>query len=420
MRLRRWHRTPLVLLVAGHLLLVAYPVEGGPLRDCLFGSSSPEVPSVSAYALPTTTYYAGPPSYAVSASRMPGPTITAGYGSCGQTAGVGQTAYSAYCSPTVVYQPPAAVCCPTPVVAAPRTYYRTTWKRVPVTRYEPTTAADPITGCPVTVMKPCTTYTWQPVRRRCGLLARLLGLCDSVPAVPVNVAYPSYVSSPAPCIVEPGCGVTGLPDAGTGAFPPDSGAPYYDPGPVPATPTPGSLAPASPPTLEPRTVPGGASEAPEPADTRPSLLPGTPGSGSASGSPSPNVDNPTRSSSRTSETSTRKADLGRFRPDMAPARPSGPTVPLPSTGQATTPPKETPKPAPVPGPDATPTRRDENSTPELLNPQDRVTSRHAQPAWAHTAISWPRPRSAPTRDDEPVTQRSHAPVDDSGWYSIAP
>lgn len=43
----------------------------------------------------------------------------------------------------------------------PQTAYRTTWKQVPVTQYKPVTNSDPCTGCTVTCMKPCTTYTYQ-------------------------------------------------------------------------------------------------------------------------------------------------------------------------------------------------------------------------------------------------------------------
>ena len=45
-----------------------------------------------------------------------------------------------------------------------RDSYRTCYKRVPVTQYRPVTNSDPCTGCTVTCMKPCTTYTYQVQR----------------------------------------------------------------------------------------------------------------------------------------------------------------------------------------------------------------------------------------------------------------
>ena len=55
--------------------------------------------------------------------------------------------------------------CQRPVVQyMPQTFYRTTWARVPVTTYRPVVSADPCTGCRTTVMRPCTSYTWQARR----------------------------------------------------------------------------------------------------------------------------------------------------------------------------------------------------------------------------------------------------------------
>lgn len=52
-------------------------------------------------------------------------------------------------------------CSRTVVNYVPYTAYRTAYKRVPVTQYRPETNTDPCTGCVVTCMKPCTTYTYQ-------------------------------------------------------------------------------------------------------------------------------------------------------------------------------------------------------------------------------------------------------------------
>ena len=56
------------------------------------------------------------------------------------------------------------VCSRTVVNYVPVTAYRTAWNRVPVTQYRPVTNSDPCTGCTVTCMRPCTSYTWQMKR----------------------------------------------------------------------------------------------------------------------------------------------------------------------------------------------------------------------------------------------------------------
>ncbi len=52
-------------------------------------------------------------------------------------------------------------CSRTVVNYVPYTAYRSSWCRVPVTQYKPVTHSDPCTGCTVTCMKPCTSYSWQ-------------------------------------------------------------------------------------------------------------------------------------------------------------------------------------------------------------------------------------------------------------------
>lgn len=56
------------------------------------------------------------------------------------------------------------VCSRTVVNYVPTTAYRTNWKQVPVTQYRAQTSSDPCTGCSVTCMRPCTSYTWQMQR----------------------------------------------------------------------------------------------------------------------------------------------------------------------------------------------------------------------------------------------------------------
>lgn len=61
---------------------------------------------------------------------------------------------------------PADPCCAPPQVSqtvnyVPQTCYRTQYVTVPVTTYRPVTGRDPCTGCPVTCMRPATSYVQQ-------------------------------------------------------------------------------------------------------------------------------------------------------------------------------------------------------------------------------------------------------------------
>ena len=76
----------------------------------------------------------------------------------------------------------------------PQVRYRTVWASVPVTVYRPTTSSNPATGCTVTCMRPCTTYTWQARR---------------VPYTAYQPLYTTYttvaVTTPAPVILGGQC-----------------------------------------------------------------------------------------------------------------------------------------------------------------------------------------------------------------------
>ena len=52
-------------------------------------------------------------------------------------------------------------CQRTVVNYVPYTAYRTSWECVPVTSYRPQSNTDPCTGCTVTCMRPCTTYSYR-------------------------------------------------------------------------------------------------------------------------------------------------------------------------------------------------------------------------------------------------------------------
>lgn len=55
-------------------------------------------------------------------------------------------------------------CSRTVVNYVPQTAFRTEYKQIPVTQYRPVTSTDPCTGCTVTCMRPCTTFTLQAQR----------------------------------------------------------------------------------------------------------------------------------------------------------------------------------------------------------------------------------------------------------------
>lgn len=405
-----------------------------------------------------TTYYRGSyvpaqPAAGYSANYAPGAAVTyhtvaprvtsyygnsalQGTGSCQSCAAPASTCGT----PTVVYQSPEIMCGPAPVACPPQqpsrmclgsclgrgappatvspvrpTYYRTTWKRVPVTRYRPVTSADPVTGCQVTVMKACTTYSWQPERRRCGFFARLFGRCDPGPAAsacPPDPCAVQCVPSPSCCTPSPSCCAPATPGV---AVPIPAGSPYYAPG--PAAPAPGSsvMPPSSgaAPSLAPQDMtPGGN----EPANVQPSLVPGEPGSG---------IRAPLQGSNSRWESdvpAAAESGSGLAGPEMsepqqaasAPLR-LGRPVPLPPRGGPSANPTR-PQPNPVPDPDAAPVNNhDDSNAPQLLAPRDRVASLGTDQAWAYTTIAWPQNQTTPRREVVPVAE----PLDDSGWYSIA-
>ena len=149
-------RRPLDELRAGHSRAGAYPAT----------TSSP-----MAYAATTSA----PMAYAPTTSAPMGyePSAAAGYAvttsaacDCGST----QPATVSY-APAQTVQPYAA-----PQAAErncffdtqPTVRYKTSWVRVPVTYYRPTTGVDPATGCPTTSLQACSSYQWQIQQRPTG------------------------------------------------------------------------------------------------------------------------------------------------------------------------------------------------------------------------------------------------------------
>ena len=184
------------------------------------------------------------------------------------------------CPPAVVVQPQPSFwqrlgsCWSSPRVTAPApSYYQTNWKKVPVTSYRPVVSTDPVTGCPVTVMRPCTTYEWQPQRRTTGIFDWLCGRRDP-PVVQVPYCAPTMCCGPPECVVsgiDCGCTGTTVPSGTpTPAAPTPAPAPYYAP-PPPA----GMVMPPSGPAPSPAAVPQGVppTQPPAAADTRPTLKP---------------------------------------------------------------------------------------------------------------------------------------------------
>ncbi len=417
----------------------------------------PSSGSALAYSAPTTT------TYRVSSAYLP-PTAT-------------RTAATTCYSPTVTYQAPQNLCSPAPVACAPQprtsswglgsclgrrssstttvarvprqAYYRTSWKQIPVTSYRPITSTDPITGAPVTVMKACTTYTWQPTRRRCGFFGRLFGRCDPGPAAttctPTCAPTPcatQYVESssccgPASATVTP-CGPTMSAPAAS---------PYYTPTPAapsagasvfpPVTLPPTNLAPpVGPPSGSNVMPPSGSnvmppSGRPQPADTRPSLLvPGTPGTSSGIAPPQP----PSTSSYTPSPSHWNNGIPGTVTPPANDAGTAGTSRPSPTAPHASVN-RMVPLPAasgpvlprnnmnlrPVPDPDAKPTLHEDNANaPHLLDPRDQSASLRASQAWAYTTISWSQPQQrVPRRVTARTAKPQHEVLDDTGWYSVA-
>ncbi len=182
MRYRIWQTAVMALLIGAQGGLWTAEAQASGLFDWLSRCGSSADPQVMYY--PVTT------AYQTSACD------------CGEPAVSCQSPDPMCCPPTAIYQPRPSfwprwgACWASPAtqpmmsMAPPQTYYRTSWKKIPVTSYRPVMSTDPVTGCPVTVMKPCTTYTWQAGRERCGFFDRLFGRCDP-PATQVQCCVPT-------------------------------------------------------------------------------------------------------------------------------------------------------------------------------------------------------------------------------------
>ncbi len=298
--------------------------------------------------------------------------------------------------------------------------YRTNWVQVPVTSYRPAIATDPLTGGTVTVMQPCTTYTWQPDRQRCSLFDRLCGRCDPAP-----MAVPCLPSAGMDCsggIVTSDCCHDTVGSMGTMAPTPAAPAPtpatppYYTPGaPANSSVLPGTSVPGGATPVLPRTTPpaaGGAAAQPPAADVKPSLKPAL---------DEPGDTEPADSALEAPESATRSPLPSHS--VMAPAEDAlnpNAIVPLPSLG----PPRVNgpgPSISPVPGPDTAPADPEAApSAPQLLNPRDQVAVLRSDQPWSYSATVWPPRQGATQATSSPSSQRVDRRWDESGWQSVRP
>ena len=346
--------------------------------------------SAMAYA-PTTS---APMAYAptTSAPLSYDPSASAGYAAttsaacdCGST------------QPTTVTYAPEQTVMPYAAPQAPQrnclfnwqptVRYKTSWVRVPVTYYRPTTAVDPATGCPTTSLQACSSYQWQvqqrpTVRYWPSFSGFRWPWCNSqtpatappAAAVPYDPCAPTMTQPYA----QPYMQSPGLP----------AGSPYYST-------TPGAMVMPGP-AGTPGTAPS-----PVPADNPPTLQPGTVQPGPLQSTP--------QSSSYRGLAPAESSDT----PDNSGIAPLEP--PAINTGASAT---EEPRRLesdmirqptyvkPIPDPESSSTE-----PPQLLNPRDRTAAVDTR---AVRAVSWP---DAPRREHQAPAAPAKVRWDDSGWQS---
>lgn len=349
--------------------------------------------------------------------------------------------------------------------------YRTVWYRVPTTNVRPVAAVDPCTGLQSTVMRPCTTYSWQarrvPTMRSPSLCERLFSCFrrPQPPPIPMTANY----------LCGPNCGPA-----------PAAAAPYYAP---PATTTPSGISPWGGTSLPAEGYPsgsypggtfqgngatGGSPPQREPADERPSLDTRryTPGNGDAydpqgnSGGThgnqgvygngyenwdlnrgtTPGFNNNrgeqdgNRDGIRDDNQASDRDSAARHNPNFG-RTPTlrGPQYSGPSEASSVRTSEEPAEPRgrdpqPVPDPDILQQGPQRFEPPRLLNPKDRRASQAVHRAGDYVLASWPestrkdpqpssqgpitppRNRSDVTPETPPVSTRPS--LDDGGWRSV--
>ncbi len=272
------------------------------------------------------------------------------------------------CSPAYVAPTVSA-----PVVAnyVPQTCYRTQYVQVPVVSYYQAPTIDPSTGCPVTCMRPTTTYVTQ---------ARLVPYttyrvvysnpCSTAVAPPATTAYyaPTAVSRVGGCS---SCGVA--PMYSTPNYGAPTTVPSYAP---PAATPPGYTVPTTPsPTFDPT---------PQPTVSASPIY--TPPSYAAPGN----------------TTSAYPSTVSPSIPSIGPAT-STPSLPDTNSNTTPTPPASSgpaktfengsgsPRPTPIQDPEAGSTKT--MSLPRVIDPNAQTTSMPVYRPWAYSTVSWPETAS---------------------------
>ena len=317
-----------------------------------------------------------------------------------------------------------------------QTAFRTRWTQVPLTAYRPITTTDPVTGCTVTCMRPCSTFQWQ-ARRVAYRTCRPV-----VSTIAVNTA---------PVAVQP------LPLDSTSTIPgfgmPSATEQPYSEGPADQVPTlpsdtvPGTFGPgATPPTVVP---PGGASGSARglapPTQVSPAPISPYATGGSISNGGGATVQRPAASDLELSpgtgavdsgsEPSAERPEPAReFRPELQDVPESGgvrlgPVVPDESQPE--------PRSAPATRDEAGPPLRpipdpDEQPDAARPGPRDKVARREALRAERLRLVRDPRVRLVPIRwpggpelgvdvaARQPLRPASSTTrLDDTGWQSIS-
>jgi hypothetical protein len=267
---------------------------------------------------------------------------------------------------------------------------------VPVTVYRPVSAVDPATGCPVTAMQPCTTYTWQAQRvpfvyhrARWGILPTTVPVAAA--AMPAQACCPQ-TGVPATTYSVPaagaGCSTCGVPATVTAPSPyyaPPGGMQYT---PAPAVPGASGLPADAAPTLRQRPV--------EPNGQEPQVriyrvdpnLPADPNNGNSNGM----INGLNGSGTRTDP-------MNRVMPNShkAPAAPHDLR--------------------PLPDPDANKDGFDGNRAPPLLDPRDKTAARSAVFRGQYAPIVWPVKQAA--ADGEVPAPTAAPEWDDRGWRQLS-
>lgn len=296
--------------------------------------------------------------------------------------------YTTNYAPTSCCQPACNTCvqAETTVQYVPETAYRTSYNRTPVTVYRPATQTDPCTGCPVTVMQPCTTWSWQAqrvpyttYRPVYQTVQRPVTSCCSPVAATTTYA--------APAVASPGCSSCSA--APAISYP---SAPSY-----PAMPS----YPSQPSQQVYPAQPQGQFNGGTPADSRPTLVPGQ-------GSQQQQLQRVPADNNATYNYNNNAPQQQAYPPAQQQQQPNSSTrYRLDSNLQ------------PVPDPDSSSNSGGDhmraNSAPRLLNPLDRAALMPVRRASLSTPIAWPATAPAAVR---PAASHTEPVLDDSGWGPV--